>query len=375
MESDSWRVLVSLLPQGWEGMARSTGALKGLRKDKSAENLLRVLLIHLACGHSLRETVVRARAAQLAELSDVALLKRLRKSKEWLKALCESLLEERRIEPPKMMGADFAFRIFDATTVKEPGPTGSLWRVHYSVRMPSLECDYFKVTETEGIGTGESYARYPIAPGDLILADAAYATARGLRRIDECEAFATVRLNPMGVRLEAAGGAAFDLIRELETHLTETGKIASWSVRLCGRDGAGVAGRLCALRKSPEAIERALKRIRRKATRKRGGRVSPDTLVYARYVLLFTTFPESRFSTQAVLECYRIRWQIELVFKRLKQLARFGHLPKYEDESSKAWLYGKLFVALMTEKIKRHAQSVSPWGYELHASSIAERVA
>ena len=64
-------------------MAASTGALKGLRKDKSAEKLLRVLLIHPGCGHSLRETVVRARKAQLAELSSVALWKRLRKSREW----------------------------------------------------------------------------------------------------------------------------------------------------------------------------------------------------------------------------------------------------------------------------------------------------
>ena len=34
------------------GLARR--ALKGLRKDKSAEKLLRVLLLHLGCGHSAR---------------------------------------------------------------------------------------------------------------------------------------------------------------------------------------------------------------------------------------------------------------------------------------------------------------------------------
>jgi hypothetical protein len=55
--------------------------LKGLRQDKSAETLLRVLLLHVGAGFSLRETVVRARAAHWADLSDVALLKRLPKSK------------------------------------------------------------------------------------------------------------------------------------------------------------------------------------------------------------------------------------------------------------------------------------------------------
>ncbi len=76
-----WGVLVSFLPANWQELAASTGALRGLRKDKSQESLLRTLLIHLGCGHSLRETVVRARQAQLADLSAVALFKRLRKSR------------------------------------------------------------------------------------------------------------------------------------------------------------------------------------------------------------------------------------------------------------------------------------------------------
>ncbi len=84
---EDWEVLLSFLPQDWRELAQDTGALKGLRKDKTVDNLLRTLLLHLGCGHSLRETVVRARQAHLADLSDVALLKRLKKSKGWLHAL------------------------------------------------------------------------------------------------------------------------------------------------------------------------------------------------------------------------------------------------------------------------------------------------
>ena len=88
-------VLRSFLPAGWEELGRSSGALKGLRKDRSAEASLRVLLLHLGWGHSLRETVVRARDTGLADLSDVALLKRLRKSSDWLHGLCVALFRER----------------------------------------------------------------------------------------------------------------------------------------------------------------------------------------------------------------------------------------------------------------------------------------
>ena len=77
---EDWELLRSFLPSQWRELARQSGALKGLRQDKDEENLLRVLLLHLGCGFSLRETVVRARQANLAKLSDVALLKRLRKS-------------------------------------------------------------------------------------------------------------------------------------------------------------------------------------------------------------------------------------------------------------------------------------------------------
>src|SRR5882672_2058895 len=94
---EDWDLLVSFFPGQWKDLAEQTGALKGLRQDKSVENYLRILLMHLGCGFSMRETAVRARLAELADLSDVALLKRLRKSKDWLHQLCCALFEERRV--------------------------------------------------------------------------------------------------------------------------------------------------------------------------------------------------------------------------------------------------------------------------------------
>jgi len=138
-------------------------------------------LIHLGCGHSLRETVVRARKAGLADFSDVALLKRLRKSRQWLYTLCVALFQERGVAIASTDG--FQVRTVDAPTVKEPGKTGSLWRIHSSVCLPSLACDFFKLTETAGRGTGESLTQFPIGPGEHILADRGYSTAQGIRHV------------------------------------------------------------------------------------------------------------------------------------------------------------------------------------------------
>jgi len=360
---EDWALLTSFLPKDWRELAAARGALKGLRKDKSVENLLRTLLIHLGCGHSLRETVVRARKAGLADLSDVALLKRLKKSKEWLHAMCVVLFQEQDIAVSSLDA--FQVRAFDATTVKEPGKTGSLWRIHYSVCLPSLTCDFFKLTETEGQGSGESFMQFPVQAGDYILGDRGYSTANGIAYVFQNDAYVTVRVNTASLPLYDSRGRDCSLLKAV-TSIKRAGTARSWKVTVKA-ESLCVAGRLCVIRKSREAIELAQAKAKKDAARK-GREIKPETLEYAKYVILFTTFPETDFPLCDVLEWYRIRWQVELVFKRFKSLAKLGHLPKYDDESAKAWLYGKLFVALLVEKLVDHATSISPWGYFLEKS-------
>ena len=132
-------------------------------------------------------------------------------------------------------------------------------------------------------------------------------------------------------------------------------------------------GRLCALRKSEQSILQAHRRLRHRA-HKTGKRLQPATLEYAQYVVVFTTFPRPGFTAAEILQCYRVRWQIELVFKRLKSLVQLGHLPKYDESSSRAWLYGKMLVALLTQERVRVGRAISPWGYLL-AEAESERMA
>lgn len=366
---EDWDLLKTFLPSGWEGLAESSGALKGLRKDRSAGTLLRVLLLHLGCGHSLRETAVRARRAGLADLSAVALMKRLRKSQEWLRALCVELWRERGLSAPPADG--LRVRAFDATTVSEPGRTGSLWRVHYSVGLPSLRCDFFKLTATKGRGTREALTHFPVREGDHVLADRGYSSARGIAHVASAGGHVTVRVNTGSLPLLEPEGEPFGLLEAVST-LDRPGQVGEWAVRTAGT--APVAGRVCALRKSEEAARLALGKLRQEASRK-GKALRPETRAYARYVILFTTFPASRFDAAEVLDWYRLRWQVELVFKRFKSLAQLGHLPKLDDESAKAWLHGKLLTALLVEKLISHATAVSPWGYGLARAPHPQPVA
>jgi hypothetical protein len=363
---EDWNLLKTFFPGDWEQLARTTLALKGLRQDKSADHLLRTVMLHVGCGYSLRETVVRAREAGLANLSDVALLKRLRKCEQWLYALAVGFWQQRGLA--RLSVGTRVVRLIDATTIKEPGKTGSLWRIHYSLQVPSLRCDFFKVTATEGEGTGEGLWQIPVHKGEYLMADRGYSNNVGMVPVVKVGAYLSVRLNQGAVLLQDAKGDQLQLLPRLE-RLKQPGQVGSWKVFL--KDAGGpVGGRICAVRKTRTAIEQAQRKIKTKA-KEESRQVNPETLEYAKFVVVFSTFPEAEFSAREVLEWYRLRWQIELVFKRFKQIAALGHLPKYDDQSSRAWLYGKLLVALLTEKLVQHASSFSPWGYELSATADA----
>lgn len=364
---EDWDLLLSFFPVRWKALARSTGALKGLRQDKSEECCLRLLLMHLGCGFSLRETTVRARQARLADMSDVALLKRLRKSKDWLHELCCALFQERGLQAAS--ASPVPLRLLDATVIKEPGQTGSQWRVHYSLRWPDLVCDYFKVSATDGPGSGETLQQFPIQRGDFVVVDRGYCHASGIHFVAVQKAWVTVRLNPQGILLHTPQGILFPLLEKLRP-LQRPGQVAQWKVSIPWEGRTPVAARLCVVRKSQAAIALAVKKLRRAASKEQRT-LQPETLIYAEYVMVLTTLPAEKFPARLILEWYRCRWQIELVFKRFKQIAELGHLPKEDPVSSQAWLYGKLLVALLSEKLIQEAGAFSPWGYALPAEPNA----
>jgi hypothetical protein len=145
----------------------------------------------------------------------------------------------------------------------------------------------------------------------------------------------------------------------------DAGKYGDWNVWFQSPvDGRLIKGRLCAIRKSKEAIELAKKRLRTKASRQQR-QLRPETLEHAEYVSLFTTANRFCLKAEDILSLYRGRWQIELVFKRLKGIIGVGNLPKRNPESCIAWLQGKLFVALLVERLHQEAEFISPWGYPL----------
>lgn len=359
--AEEWAVLARLLPAEWRELAREKGAIQRARGPaQSPEVLLRMILMHVATGLSLKQTVARAHMQGLATMSDVALLKRLRTSEGWLRDLSQKLFERGRLAVTMPQGlASRRVRAVDATTVEEPGATGTDWRVHYVIGLPSLCCDFYELTDAKG---GESYKRVPVSPGDVILADRGYCHREGVAHVVDGGADVLVRLNsatfPM---LHKNSVKQFDLLAHLRT--LEATKPGEWKVAFVARGGIYTA-RVCAMRKSVAAAEAAKVKIL-KVANKKGKQVLPSTLEFAEFIFVLTTLKCDEADTAAVLTLYRARWQIELCFKRIKSLLRLGHLPKRSDESARAWIQGKLLTVLLIERLIEEARFFSPWGYPI----------
>lgn len=358
---EDWQVLLSLFPADWEELGKSTSAVTRLRGFDSMNDLLRTLLLHVGCGWSLRETAVHAKLAGIADVSDVTLLNRLRQAENWLRQLCQQLWKDNGvILEPALKGRPV--RLVDATTVKEPGKTGGQWRIHYSLRLPSLECDHFELTPARGKNTGEKLGRFVFHAGEVVMADAGYSHPPGIAAVVRQGADVCVRLNPASLPLLDEHRRPFPLLKRIKA-LSRAGEMAEWRVWIQAGDQR-IAGRVCGVRKSEDAIQRAQHKLTRKQQQGKST-ATAETREYACYILVFTTLPGRQATTRQVLECYRLRWQIELTFKRLKSIVHLGHVPKQDDQSSRAWLYGKLLVALLSQKLARVGSAISPWGYYL----------
>jgi len=350
---EDWVVIESLLPPGWREAARQTGALRRERGFDGPGTLLRVLLIHLVDGCSLRETAVRAQAGGLAQVSDVALLNRLRGCGEWFRWMGEQISRHLSSNSVEVIPGR-RVRLVDATVVCEPGATGSTWRLHYLIDLTTLACEHVEVTSPE---EGESLTRFDVKPGDVLMADRGLASRRGIRHVVDQGGDVVVRTNMTNVPLENSDGGGFKLLPRLRK--LRVGQAAVWSAVMRDEHGT-VPVRVCAIKKSAQQARKERERIRRRATRK-GIETKAQTLESAGYIVVLTTLKD--IEPDVILELYRYRWQIELAFKRLKSLLQLGHLKKTDPPGAKAWLQGKLFVAALIELLIATGERFSPWGY------------
>ena len=126
-------------------------------------------------------------------------------------------------------------------------------------------------------------------------------------------------------------------------------EVLNLNVHIKGHDNKTIPIRVCAKRKTEDAMKRTQRQLQIKESKKQT-KITDDTKEFNKYIVLVTALPEEVEAKQ-ILEIYRLRWQVEMYFKRLKAIMNYGELPKRRTDSVFAWLNGKIMIALLIEKI------------------------
>ena len=159
---------------------REAGALQRRRAIRSASDLLRLCFGFVLGRFSLRMLASWASTEGVADLSDVAALKRLRASADWLGLLAARLLRARY--PEVAAGARDQHRLVavDATMVVPPGDKRDYWLVHTVFDLHDLT---FRVVETSDRFERERLTRGGVRPGEVRIADRFHARAEELAAV------------------------------------------------------------------------------------------------------------------------------------------------------------------------------------------------
>jgi Transposase DDE domain len=342
-EEDVWAALIARLggAEGLERSAREHGALLRKRGVASAEDLLRLVLAYAPGGRSLRQVAAEAAARGISGISDVAWMKRFGGCGRWLMALVEGLLAKAGEGPAA--GTSPPVRLVDGSRIEGPGD--SAWRLHLCWDASRRRIADLALTP---LSEGERLDRLPLQTGELRLADAGLPDSGSLSRARSAGAEVLVRLTWNSLRLLDEAGRPLDWLALTRASHAEGG--LDMPVRVVKPRGRfePVPMRLVIRPKPPQALERARKRARRAASKEQRT-ADPRTLACAEHLILITSLSPQAFPPERLCELYRVRWQIELAFKRLKSILRLDRLPAKSPGLAQAWIAAHLLLALMIE--------------------------
>ncbi len=335
--------LIDLLPEDYEKECYEKKAIMRKRIIKNPLDLMILLLYYLYDNHSLVDVSQFAILKNIGNISDTALIKKFIQCKDWIKWLVSKMLPNEIIHYKKPEELE-PYRVIavDASDLVQKGAVKKIWHLHYGVDLFSLACNQFKLSEQS---TGESLKNFEIKEKDLVIADRAYGTITSIEHCLKRGGEFIIRIKNKSFNLYNKQGEKILLSDWLKTIGTKAEEI---TIYIRDSNKKLIPLRICAAKKTKEEIAAEEKRLKRLESKKQTT-YSEDTKFTHQFMFVITSLPAS-VCAEKVLEFYRLRWQVELVFKRYKSLLGLGNIPTKTKESSEVWLNGKMFLALLIEK-------------------------
>lgn len=334
---------------GAEALQQSARATKAFRRSRgvaSAADLLRLILGYCLGKHGLRSAAAWASAIGLADISNVALLHRLRQCGDWLMLLIGQVLAAAVPLPSRGR----LIRLIDATSVPKASTVGKrgngVWRIHGAFDLPSERFGAFLLTDQH---QPERLDRIAVIPGEIRIGDRVYLRPDPIAAVRAAGGDVVVRAGWKSASWLDAAGDTLDLPALLRA--AQGVGLIDQPIWLARNQASALPLRLVAMRKPEQAIAAARRRVRRMAQRDGTAQVSQATLLAAEWVMVVTSLASEDYSATDVLKLYRLRWRIELAFKRLKSIIGLQGPPAADERSAKPYLLAHLLMILLLEPL------------------------
>jgi hypothetical protein len=345
MEMVGIEMIKRYMPQDWEEKCKELGALQRGREIKTPEELLTLILLYMTEGESLQMTSAMMKLAGVS-VNKNAVHERIKNSWKWLSYLSKKVCEETGCltEKPEWLG-EKEVCLVDGSELSIKGSKGGDYYLHYMFSLFQFSCRQLELTPKQD---GEKMGIFgEIKAGDIVIADRNYGNMKAIEHIKEKGAEFILRLKAVCFNMYDAEGNKIDVLE----YGKGLGEWKSTEIECFYKQGKELKPlKVCLMKKGKVEIEKALKRQKRKASRLQRT-VSSRSVSYNDFIVLAANVP---YSPEKIFELYRARWHIEIVFKRLKSLFGFGNVPSKNENSVKAWFYGKLLLAGICEaSVKR----------------------
>jgi hypothetical protein len=354
-----WATIKAQLPDGWRELAAQMKLIRPKlpehmgTKVKDIEPILRLQLYRVARNTGLLNAAAAFAAADILNLSAVALHKWEKKMGGYLAKLLSAMVAEPHAMFAPERWAGLQLHVVDATCVQRPGSKGTTARVHLALRLTDLRVVEAHVRDET---VGESFRRFSPAAGQLWIGDRAYANPPGIAWVHEHGAKVLVRYNRGSLPLYDQNGRALDVQGKLQ-RLDHKGRCRQWQAFVHPPNGPRIEGRICAVRLPPDKAQQARERLRKED----GPKVTQQSLQMAEFVVVFTTVESSALSCEQILQLYGARWQIELDFKRGKSITGLDRLPNFLPETILSWIYTKLLLQQIARRLSTPQASFPPY--------------
>lgn len=338
------------LPPEVEQLAREYQVFVRARMIKTIFELLRAVLLYSIGDLPLR-SIAGWFTGRGRRITDQAIRWRLKGCARWIAAVIGQLVP--KVELPETSGQEKRWKlvIVDSSVVNGPGSQGTDYRLHLSLDPVAQKLTQLEVYDVK---TAESLNLFNLDASQIVLGDRGFAKAPALIEMRKKGAQFVVRMTPSYLSLYDEAGQKIDLVKILRRLGCEQKVSLEVEIRN-SKTGENSDAYLHGLRLSEQAGNQARHRARRKA-RRNGRTIKPQTLFLSDWLLILTSIPPTLFPGEVICQLYRVRWQIELVIKRLKSLLQADALrARASSPLAELYLLGKLLFALLVENrlIKR----------------------